>query len=543
MFASKPDRVQVPDASPSTMPVKGTLAGAPPGMAILLLLSGLLFCAILLVLPVGLLVFRQGKANVDQPFLARRSPEPDSDHSELVSFHEFIDKMGLEVVADREREENRGMCYLNPRNDSNRMECETLFNFAQRFGSNCQWKAEEFRPHAHGVERKSSRHLRGRKPFRIGFFGGSITMNSADCCKGKTYVDFVQANLQKLGYTVEVENNAIAGAGAQYWLTCPPENPYDVIFSDYAVNDLDYDRLAKWYKFAQTISRFVVVLDLFPWVYDGHYVSPALAVANQMEEDPRVCAMTYSSAVNEWWPQKLPFTRSFLFDRGQAHIPEMCLNSSAMVNSKECTTAPVSNYIFHGNHNYHDLLALAVTWPLTQLLDNLADVDDTHAAESNSSNAAPTRCYGTYGRAWTRKGAKNSIQKHALSEMAFLNQSGFEYGDAFDRNKGKESMFSSKVGSNLTVSVPQCCSDVSIGFVGHGDVNERATFRVRLPGFNTIVETIGSVGGHTRTVEYTDFIPVGTGEQKTFSLTVVSVMPHAYVEITDIIFRGCHRLD
>jgi hypothetical protein len=84
---------------------------------------------------------------------------------------------------------------------------------------------------------------------------------------------------------------------------------------------------------------------------------------------------------------------------------------------------------------------------------------------------------------------------------------------------------------------------VSIGFDGHGDVNERATFLLRLPGFNAIVETIGSVGGHTRTVEYTDFIPVGTGDHKTFSLTVASVMPHAYVEITDIIFRGCHRLD
>jgi hypothetical protein len=281
-------------------------------------------------------------------------------------------------------------------------------------------------------------------------------MDSFNCCNGKTYVDFVQANLQKLGYNVEVENNAIAGAGAQYWLTCPPENPYDVIFSDFAVNDLDYDRLAKWYRFARTFAKFVVVLDLFPWQYDGHSVSPALEVANQMKEDPRVCAMTYSSAVAEWWPYKLPFTRPFLFDRGQAHIPEMCLNETARAHAKECTTTPTSNYIFHGNHNYHDLLALAITQPLTQLLDNLADLDEAHQAESNSSNVAPTRCYGTYGRPWTRKGAKNSIQKHALSEMTFFNQSGFEYGDPFDRSKGKESMFSSKVGANLTVSVPQC---------------------------------------------------------------------------------------
>ena len=97
--------------------------------------------------------------------------------------------------------------------------------------------------------------LTGTAPFRVGVFGGSISLEG--------WVRILQSHLTALELPVIVESNAIGATGTRFWLLCPPQQQYDIIIGEWTLNEPNVENLQQWAALAAKISRFIIFLDLF----------------------------------------------------------------------------------------------------------------------------------------------------------------------------------------------------------------------------------------------------------------------------------------
>ena len=141
------------------------------------------------------------------------------------------------------------------------MSCDLLESFLRIVSPTCPWMNSTCATCA-PPQRKG-------RPFRVGIFGGSNTAGRVMHRVSWAYI--VKKILDALEIPVRVDNNGIAGHGAEFWLNCQPTATYDVAMAEFAINEKSTQNMQSFLRLLASVARYVVLVELFFWDVTAPY--------------------------------------------------------------------------------------------------------------------------------------------------------------------------------------------------------------------------------------------------------------------------------
>ena len=438
-------------------------------------------------------------------------------------------------------------------------------------------------------------------------FGGSITVghgtepspcyNETQCCPNGWDSQLTRM-AEALGIELDITNHAVPASGVASLLYCPRADAtdrYDVLVSEFAMNERDSSLLDAWYRTAPHMANHTIVLDVFTQSsYEekragllGAFKRPTAGVAEALQGKGAIQPLCVSDLGSAAWPHwkaaEPPFRKQDLFP-----------------------TNPM-----HGNEEYHNLLALALAWNLfgdslalgntylrqeAQRQRRVPAPAPTPLAADGTDGGGLRRCYGTFGVFDSadhnelpngtmidpgpdpRARYVDSANPTLMALPGITVGGGFRYGDAFQRGvrvgHHKRSLFAENPGAVLAFPLPACSTSLTVAFIQHSHPDEGASFMVDVfaghptPAVSTTIETFGGglcvVGkpcttrhrsrAFQRVADAAVLWPGGGAQALGLArqrqpqpatariTTVAASAKRAPVEITNIIFGGCGPL-
>lgn len=376
----------------------------------------------------------------------------------------------------------------------------------------------------------------------LAVFGGSIS-RARNVPQNKSYSDLLADRFP----SIQIINMAIPASGPRYYIECGTDS-YDIIISEFRLNEGDPATLHTWYNHTRMCARHTIILELWSFLnpplpsqsqtiisaQEGGFLDMKNSDSNATNSRFSVLSLTERDALS--WRENLP--NYFNYSATKNPIPSECYSSVWERNSSEESTMKFcrqhhANEMNHGMEPFHQNVADSLAKHLESVV--LPLVSSQQYDDRFQQNWARDReCYGSWGQIPFfmpgEVGDANTYFKPGEVgdwRRVLIGESGFQFGpNPLSGRLDKSSLYTNSLNASLTLACPEQYPFLKFGFIAHSDERERAKF------FANDVEVDTWLRGDKRPGVRIRIISDAT--KSPLRIVPVEINSGAYIEVTNL---------